>query len=81
MRCISYFFILLFLSCCSFLPSTDPEYWTQDNIEKRAQKENFKKKLPNILKKSNDIRAMTIKEYEIYLDAHTKKSKYPDISK
>ena len=38
------------------------------------------KKLSKILKKTEDITAMTLEEYKIYIDDHTKKSKYPDIS-
>ena len=34
-----------------------------------------------ILKKAGDIRNMSPEEYEIYIDAYSKKSKYPDISK
>ena len=71
----------LFISGCSFLPTTDPGYWTEDNVKMRIQKNDYKKKLPKILEKSDDIRTMTLKEYEIYIDAYTKKSKYPDISK
>ncbi len=66
---------MLFLSNCSF--SKDSEYWT----EHPAKNQNKKKKIIEILKKSDDITKMTLKEYEIYIDDHTKKSKYPDISK
>tara|TARA_B110000027_G_scaffold40576_1_gene44761 strand:+ start:335 stop:574 length:240 start_codon:yes stop_codon:yes gene_type:complete len=77
------FFLILFLfiSGCSFLPTTDSEYWTEDNIKMRDIKIDYKKKLPSILEKSDDIRTMTLKEYEIYIDAHIKKSKYPSLSK
>ena len=47
----------------------------------REKKSDFKKKLPKILKKSDDIKKMTLKEYEIYIDAHTKKSEYPNLTK
>ena len=30
---------------------------------------------------ADDITTMTPEEYEIYIDEHIKKSKYPDISK
>ena len=43
------------------------------------RKEN-EKKLSKILKKSDDITTLTLEEYKIYIDDHTKKSKYPDIS-
>ena len=68
---LSLFFIL---SNCSL--NKDSKYWTED-VEKR--KEN-KKKLSQILKKTDDITTMTLEEYKIYIDDHTKKSKYPDIS-
>ena len=47
----------------------------------RVIKNDNKRKLPKILEKSDDIRKMTLKEYEIYIDGHTKKSKYPNLSK
>jgi len=77
------FFLVLFLfiSGCSFLPTTDPEYWTEDNIKMRIKKTDYKKRLPKILEKSNDIKSMTLIEYEIYIDAHIKKSEYPNLSK
>ena len=73
--------LILLTHGCSYLPTTDPLYWTEDNIENRIKKNVYKKKLPKILEKSDDIRSMTIDEYKIYLDAYTRKSKYPDISK
>ncbi|MDC0922273.1 hypothetical protein OAQ17_01240 [Candidatus Pelagibacter sp.] len=48
-----------------------------EDVEKRDEN---KKQLSEILKKSEDITTMTLKEYEIYIDDYTKKSKYPDIS-
>ena len=68
---LSLFFIL---SNCSL--NKDSKYWTED-VEKRKENE---KKLSKILKKTNDITTMTLDEYKIYIDDHTKKSKYPDIS-
>ena len=65
---------LLLLNNCSL--NQDSKYWTED-FEKRKE---TKKKLSKILKKSDDITTMTLEEYEIYIDDHTKKSKYPDIS-
>ena len=75
MKYILIFFILIFLNNCSL--NKDSKYWTEDVIIKKSDE----KKLPVILEKSVDITNMTIKEYEIYLDDYTKKSKYPDISK
>ena len=69
---LSLFFIL---SNCSL--NTDSKYWTED-VEKRKENQ---KKLSKILKKTDDITTMTLEEYKIYIDDHTKKSKYPDISK
>ena len=68
---LSLFFIL---SNCSL--NKDSKYWTED-VEKR---EDNQKKLSKILKKTDDITTMTLEEYKIYIDDHTKKSKYPDIS-
>ena len=68
---LSLFFIL---SNCSL--NTDSKYWTED-VEKRKENE---KKLSKILKKTDDITTLTLEEYKIYIDDHTKKSKYPDIS-
>ena len=65
---------LLLLNNCSL--NQDSKYWTED-VEKRKE---TKKKLSKILKKTDDITTMTSEEYEIYIDDHTKKSKYPDIS-
>ena len=64
---------LLLLNNCSL--NQDSKYWTED-VEKRKE---TKKKLSKILKKTDDITTMTLEEYEIYIDDHTKKSKYPDI--
>ena len=66
--------IFLLLNNCSL--NKDSKYWTED-VEKRGEN---KKQLSEILKKSEDITTMTLKEYEIYIDDYTKKSKYPDIS-
>ena len=68
---LSLFFIL---SNCSL--NKDSKYWTED-VEKRKENE---KKLSKILKKTDDITTLTLEEYKIYIDDHTKKSKYPDIS-
>jgi hypothetical protein len=66
---------LLFILCnCSL--NKDSKYWTED-VEKRKETQ---KKLSKILKKAEDITTMTLEEYKIYIDDHTKKSKYPDIS-
>ena len=66
---------LLIFSNCSL--NKDSQYWTENSIESKTNQ----KKLNEILKKSDDITSMTLKEYEIYIDDYTKKSKYPDISR
>ena len=66
--------LLFILSNCSL--NKDSKYWTED-VEKRKDNQ---KKLSKILKKTDDITTMTLEEYKIYIDDHTKKSKYPDIS-
>ena len=66
--------LFLLLNNCSL--NKDSKYWTDD-----AEKINEnKKKLSKILKKTDDITTMTLEEYKIYIDDHTKKSKYPDIN-
>ena len=74
MKLVSIFFILFLLNNCSL--NKDSKYWTED-VEKRKENE---KKLSKILKKTDDITTLTLEEYKIYIDDHTKKSKYPDIS-
>ena len=66
--------LLFILSNCSL--NNDSKYWTEDE-DKRKETQ---KKLSKILKKTDDITTMTLDEYKIYIDDHTKKSKYPDIS-
>ena len=66
--------LLFILSNCSL--NKDSKYWTED-VEERKETQ---KKLSKILKKAEDITTMTLEEYKIYIDDHTKKSKYPDIS-
>ena len=66
--------LFLLLNNCSL--NKDSKYWTVD-VEKRNEN---KKKLSKILKKTDDITTMTLDEYKIYIEDHTKKSKYPDIS-
>ena len=66
--------MLVVISGCSL--NKDSAYWTEDSINKKADS----KKSIKIIKKSNDIRSMTVEEYEIYIDDYVKKSKYPDIN-
>ena len=75
MRLILILLLILFLNNCSL--NKDSQYWTQDSIKKKKEQ----KKISKILKKSKDIKSMTLEEYKIYIEDYTKKSKYPDISK
>ncbi len=63
----------IFLNACSF--NIDSKYWNEKSDKKNNNK------LTEIIKKSNDIRLMTIEEYEIYISNYIKKSKFPDIDK
>ena len=74
MKLLSYIIILIVISGCSL--NKDSAYWTEDSIKKKA--DNIK--LIKIIEKSNDIRSMTVEEYEIYIDDYVNKSKYPDIN-
>ena len=74
MKLVFIFFIFLMLNNCSL--NKDSKYWTEDVIKKSENQ----KELSEVLKKSEDITNMTYEEYEIYIDDHTKKSKYPDIN-
>jgi len=74
MKLLSYIVMLVVISGCSL--NKDSAYWTEDSIKKKA--DNIK--LIKIIEKSNDIRSMTVEEYEIYIDDYVKKSKYPDIN-
>ena len=53
--------IFIFLNACSF--NIDSKYWNE-----KSDKKNDNNKLTEIIKKSNDIRLMTIEEYEIYIN-------------
>ena len=75
MRKFIIIFFSLILTNCSL--NKDSQYWTENSFE---SKNNHEKKT-EILKKVGDITTMTLKEYEIYIDDYTKKSKYPNISK
>jgi hypothetical protein len=74
MKSIFLLSLLLLLNNCSL--NQDSKYWTED-VDKKSKN---KKKLSKVLKKADDITTMTIEEYEIYIDDHTKKSEYPDIN-
>ena len=74
MKLIFFFLIILLLNNCSL--NKDSKYWTEDVVKTSEDQ----KKLPEVIKKSEDITSMTFEEYEIYIDDYTKKSKYPDIN-
>ena len=65
--------IFIFLNACSL--NIDSKYWNE-----KSDKKNDNIKMTEIIKKSNDIRLMTIEEYEIYINNYIKKSKFPDIN-
>ena len=75
MKIFFYIFFFIFISNCSL--NNESKYWTEETIKKKAEN----KRLIEIIAKSNDIRSMTVDEYEIYIDDYIKKSKYPDINK
>jgi hypothetical protein len=74
MKFVFIFLIILLLNNCSL--NKDSKFWTED-VDKLNENQ---KKLPEILKKSDDITNMTYEEYEIYIDDYIKKSKYPDLN-
>jgi len=74
MKLLSCIVMLIIISGCSL--NKDSAYWTEDSIKKKTDN----KKLIKIIEKSNDIRSMTLEEYEIYIDDYVKNSKYPDIN-
>lgn len=74
MRFFLYIILTILITNCSL--NKDSKYWTEDSIKKKADN----KKLIEIIKKSNDIRSMSVEEYKIYMDDYIKKSKFPDIN-
>ena len=65
--------IFIFLNACSF--NIDSKYWNE-----KSDKKNDNNKLTKIIKKSNDIRLMTIEEYEIYINDYINNSIFPNIN-
>ena len=74
MKFILIIFIIFLLNNCSL--NKDSKYWTEDVVKTSEDQ----KKLPEVIKKSEDITNMSYDEYKIYIDDYTKKSKYPDIN-
>ena len=72
MKRLLFIALFIFLNACSF--NIDSKYWYE-----KSNKKNDNNKLTEIINKSNDIRLMTIEEYEIYINNYIKKSKFPDI--
>jgi hypothetical protein len=73
MKFVFIFLIILLFNNCSL--NKDSKYWTEDVIKTSEDQ----KKLPEVIKKSEDITSMSFEEYEIYIDDYSKKSKYPDL--
>ena len=73
MNKLLFIIFFIFLNECSF--NIDSKY-----LDEKSDKKNDNNKLTGIIKKSNDIRLMTIEEYEIYINNYIKKSKFPDIN-
>ena len=74
MKIFLHLILFIFIINCSL--NSESKYWTEDTIKKKTEN----KKLIEIIGKSNDIRSMTVDEYEIYIDDYIKKSKYPDLN-
>jgi|TARA_B100002051_G_scaffold249938_1_gene261005 hypothetical protein len=75
MKIIIIIFLFFIISNCSL--NKDSQYWNENSIESVRND----KKITEIIKKADDITSMTFHEYKIYIDEHTKKSKYPNINK
>ena len=73
MKRLLFIALFIFLNACSF--NIDSKYWNE-----KSDKKNDYNKLTEIINKSNDIRLMTIEEYEIYINNYIKKNKVPDIN-
>ena len=67
MKLVFIFIIFFILNNCSL--NKDSKYWTEDVVKKSEDK----KKLSEVLKKSEGITNMTYDEYKIYIDDYTKK--------
>jgi len=75
MRYFLFILLIIHISACSL--NKNSKYWTEDPLEKKVQD----KKLLEILEKSNDIRLMSLKEYNIYIDNYIINNKYPNLVK
>ena len=75
MRYFLFVLVITLVFACSI--NNNSKYWTEDPLEKKAQD----KKLLEILEKSNDIRLMSLKEYNIYIENYIIKNEYPNLVK
>ena len=75
MRYFLFILVITYISACSL--NKNSKYWTEDPREKKVQD----KKLLEILEKSNDIRLMSLKEYNIYIENYIIKNEYPNLVK
>ncbi len=73
MKKILFIIFCIILNACSF--NIDSEYWN----DKSDKKNGNNIKLSEIIKKSNDVRLMTIKEYQVYINHYINNNKIPDI--
>ena len=75
MRYFLFILVITNVSACSL--NKNSKYWTEDPLKKKVQD----KKLLEILEKSNDIRLMSLNEYNIYIDNYIINNKYPNLIK
>ena len=75
MRYFLFILVITYISACSL--NKNSKYWTEDPLKKKVQD----KKLLEILEKSNDIRLMSLNEYNIYIDNYIINNKYPNLIK
>ena len=67
--------LILILTSCSF--DKNSTYWNENQKIKSLEN----KQLSKILKKNSDLKKMTFKEFNLFLEDYSKKAEYPDINK
>jgi hypothetical protein len=74
---VKYLFLplILILTSCSF--DKNSTYWNENQKIKSLEN----KQLSKILKKKSDLKKMTFKEFNLFLEDYSKKAEYPDINK
>jgi|TARA_B110000027_G_scaffold92313_1_gene97624 hypothetical protein len=74
---VKYLFLplILILTSCSF--DKNSTYWNENQKIKSLEN----KQLSKILKKNSDLKKMTFKEFNLFLEDYSKKAEYPDINK